>query len=722
MRSNTFNHSLLAVGIAAVLGMSTTANAAETTTPTTTTGIDITNQASASYKVSEQDQPVVKSNIVKISVSEQISFSLTANNDDTGPGQEGTKDDDKNQKVEVAPNGFVTFKHTLTNTGNSDDIYDITIGTTDGIYDQAASKISFIVYGGTDGKTEIRRGDDLAYTAGGVLPSVLKKGERVEFTIKAKTNGNKGGDEKSLEITATSRALAAKTNPVAPITSLKNTNSSFTRLPTFGIVKTITNGLDLNNTADTAEYTVVVTNHDTPFATDALGITIEDFLPTGIVMAETLKATNITLGSNVTINGNGTINNPANTGFNVTGVNIPKGQKITIVFTVKQAEGAGITPEMAETLINHVAVTDNLDNDASTADNGTDNILVDSTDIGKELKVGDFYPATHADVNTIDGTAPAKNGDDSTGPLSLATIKRALTLTGVTVREIAPKTGLDETATAGQVTHETVITNNGKDVEGSKADELTFTINDFDGETPDLINIVPKSVTVAYGTGTTGTQVKINPKPNPVNGVYVYDLHDALPDGIPAGEKVTIRYNMSANNAPMFTPISSTNDVDATKEKTIVTLIPKSEGAPKAIPPVEDITTVRGLALVKKQAMAVDCESGTTGIVGSFVTTDIKDALPGQCIIYQIEARNTSSATAGSTGLGFGITDITILDKFSEFSAYADYVESSLTADKGTPTATTTDVSAVNFDLAAQATATMQFKVKIKPGLAAPNP
>ena len=87
MRSNTFNHSLLAVGIAAVLGMSTTANAAETTTPTTTTGIDITNQASASYKVSEQDQPVVKSNIVKISVSEQISFSLTANNDDTGPGQ-----------------------------------------------------------------------------------------------------------------------------------------------------------------------------------------------------------------------------------------------------------------------------------------------------------------------------------------------------------------------------------------------------------------------------------------------------------------------------------------------------------------------------------------------------------------------------------------------------------------------------------------------------------
>ena len=716
MKSSTFNYSLLAIGVAAVMGISTTASAAPITTPTTTTGIDISNQASASYKVSEQDQPVVKSNIVIVKVSEQISFSLTANNDDTGPGQGGTKDDDKNQKEAVAPNGFVSFKHTLKNTGNSDDIYDVTIGITDTIYDQARSKISYKVYNVAG--DVIRQADDVAYTVGGVLPSVLKKGERVEFIIKAKTNGNIGGSEHSLEISATSRALKAKTSPAAPIISLKNTNSSFTRLPTFGIVKTITNGLDLNNVDDTAEYTIVVTNHNTPFDTDALGITIEDFLPTGIVMEKPLTATNITLGSNVTIDG--TINNPATTGFNITGANIPKGQKITIVFTVKQVAGGEITPEQAKSLINHVTVTDNLDNDLNTTDNGTDNILVDSTDTLKELKVGDFYPATHKDVNKTDGTLPAKNGDDSTGPLSLATIKRSLTLTGPTFREIAPKTGLTELLNAGQVTHETVITNNGKDVEGSKADQLTFTINDFDGETPNLINIVPKTVTAAYGTGTTGTQVEIKPKDNnPANGVYLYDLHDALPNGIPAnGGTVTIRYNISANDVPMFTPISSTNDVDATKERTIVTLIPKAEGAPTKIPPVEDITTVRGLALVKKQAIDANCN--TIPADTAFVTTDIKEALPGQCIVYRIEARNTSSTTALPTGLGFDITDITILDKFAQFSAYADYVTGSLTATKGTPTATTTDVSAVNFTLAAQTTATMQFKVKIKPGLAAP--
>ena len=43
MRSNIFNYSLLAVGVAAVLGMSTTANAVET--PQTSTGVDIINQA-----------------------------------------------------------------------------------------------------------------------------------------------------------------------------------------------------------------------------------------------------------------------------------------------------------------------------------------------------------------------------------------------------------------------------------------------------------------------------------------------------------------------------------------------------------------------------------------------------------------------------------------------------------------------------------------------------
>ena len=91
MRSNTFNYSLLAIGVAAVLGMSTTANAVETVK--TSTSVEITNKATASYNVSGQIQPEVESNTVKITVTEQTSFSLVPATTNTGK--------------EVAPNGFV---------------------------------------------------------------------------------------------------------------------------------------------------------------------------------------------------------------------------------------------------------------------------------------------------------------------------------------------------------------------------------------------------------------------------------------------------------------------------------------------------------------------------------------------------------------------------------------------------------------------------------------
>lgn len=130
MRSNTFNYSLLAIGVAAVLGMSTTANAVET--DKTSTSVVITNKASASYNVSGQEQPVVESNEVKITVTEQTSFSLVPAVTNTGK--------------EVAPNGFVQFTHTLTNTGNRTDNYAITTPTAPAGYDTANSTVSYKIY------------------------------------------------------------------------------------------------------------------------------------------------------------------------------------------------------------------------------------------------------------------------------------------------------------------------------------------------------------------------------------------------------------------------------------------------------------------------------------------------------------------------------------------------------------------------------------------------
>ncbi|WP_201616263.1 MULTISPECIES: hypothetical protein [Psychrobacter] len=693
MRSNTFNHSLLAIGVAAVLGLSTTANAAPgdpAGTTGTTTKVEITNQASASYNVSDQEQPVALSNIVKVTVSEQVAFTLSADNDDTAAG--GEQNDDANIKEEVAPNGFAVFEHTLTNTGNRTDTYTLSLVDPDTNYVPADSNITFNVYN-AGGGAAVRTGT-IPYSSltNGTEDSVLEKGQYVKFVIKAKTSGDKGGDSQQLSISVKSKAL---TDNGAPVNKLTNTDTSFTRLPTFAIVKTITNGLDLNDTTDTAEYKIVVTNESTAFSTDATEVDIADFLPAGLVLAAPLTAANITASSTATV-GAIVASGAGDSSFNVTGNTIPVGQNITFLFTVKQGGSGTLVPADA---INHVTVTDDLDNNTATA-----NTLVDSTDTGRELLVSDFYPTT--EINNLNGQTPANTGDDSTLPLSKGgTIRRALTLTGITTREIAPTSG-----TLGQVTHATVITNTGKDVEGSNAGELTFTITDNDGGARDAINIEPGSVTVTYypnGDDTTTPSVTAAPI-TAVGGVY--DIYSALPSGIAPNGTVTINYKVSSVKAPLFTPSSSTTPTD---EDTIVTLIPKLEGAPvKAT--VTDKTTVRGLVLLKTQAINADC----TGIpaAGAFVSTDIEDALPGQCIVYKVQAKNTSSTAAASspTGVGFDITDVIISDEFTNFENEADYVVGSVTAANGTAAETSDSVTTTVDTLAPQATATMQFKVKIQ--------
>lgn len=674
MRSNTFNHSLLAIGVAAVLGMSTTANAVET--PKTSTSVVITNKATASYNVNSQQQPDVESNEVKITVTEQTSFSLV-------PAP-------TNVAKEVAPNGFVQFTHTLTNTGNRTDNYAITTPAAPDGYDTANSTVSYKIYDQNGVEDTTRTVNNAPYGASSGKEFPLEKGHYIVFVINAKTTGNKGGEAKPLEISAVSTLLGQDK-------TLVNTDTSFTRLPTFNIVKTIVNGLDLNNLAnDTATYRVVITNDgNTAFATDATDVAIADILPAGLVMAEALTLANITASGNAT---KGTID-PSNAGavdsegFNITGINIPVGQKITIEFKVKKGPGA-LDPATA---INHVTVTDDLDNNAA-----TDNTLIDSTDTNREKNVSNFYPT--AEINNVNGETPANPGDDSTLPLSLATIQRAVTLTGPTVREIAPTSG-----TQGQVTHATVITNTGKDNEGVKAGELTFTITDNDGNTRDAINIEPASVTVTYypnGNDST-TPTVVDQAITAVNGVY--DLFSVLPNGIAPNGTVTVKYNVSSVNAKIFTPVDSTTP---TFENTIITLTPGNEGAPQSVS-VTDKTTVRGLTLLKTQAINADCTG--TPPAANFVSTEINNALPGQCIVYKVQAKNTSSADATSpTGVGFDITNVVISDAFSNFSNQADYVANSVTATNGTAAANTDDVTTTIATLAPQETATMQFKVKIK--------
>ena len=66
MKSNNFNYSLLAVGVAAVMGISTGATAA--VSGTSTKSPTIVNVAEATYSVNNVEQPKVKSNAVTVNI------------------------------------------------------------------------------------------------------------------------------------------------------------------------------------------------------------------------------------------------------------------------------------------------------------------------------------------------------------------------------------------------------------------------------------------------------------------------------------------------------------------------------------------------------------------------------------------------------------------------------------------------------------------------------
>ena len=370
----------------------------------------------------------------------------------------------------------------------------------DAQYDVPNSTVSYQVYNADNTPVS-----GAGFTGTDVLVSTwnnstfpLTAGQYVDFTINAKTLGNKGGNRQDLTLTATSSLL-----PTASKT-LTNVDKSVTKLPTFSIVKTVTNSLDLNNANDTATYQIVIKNPTTDYSAAATDVTITDVLPAGLLIASALTTNSITVDGSAT---KGALSQ-TDRSFELTGVNIPVNGSITINFTVKKDPNAAL----ANNALNHVKVTDDLDNNPN-----TDNTLIDSTDSTVE-NVNQFYPVN--DTDFTNGTnADGTNGNDSTQPL--ATIKRELKLTNPTIKEIAPTSG-----TAGQVLHQTLITNSGQNTEGNVTGGLTFTITDNDNGTPDAVNVVPGSVTLTYdpdGPGSAPAQTAVGITPNS-SGVYDLSL------------------------------------------------------------------------------------------------------------------------------------------------------------------------------------------------------
>ena len=678
MKSNTFNYSLLAVGVVTAMGI-TTANAATTSGATSNGAAPINNVATASYSVGTVAQPEVKSNTVTVNVSETANFSLVAID-----GLVAT--DDKNENITTTPGNGATFNHILTNNGNVADTYTINTTNENDSSITTATPNYALDPAGTNGISyTIVKADGTAAVAsdlpsGQAVSGTLSNGGTIKLPPAFKANlsytvttpsTRLGGDIAVGTLKATSTFITTATAS-GKVPTLVNENQIIVRLPTFKIAKTATSNVDLSVANPQIDYKITVTNVDTAYSAIADNFVIRDVLPVGM-----------TLTGNVTASG------------------------LKVTSTGKDADGRQIidiaVPSLAVGADQVVSFKVDVDKTsyATAGSSATNNVAVYDKFVGL---VGNL-PATPADTDydILDSTVTANDktriptsadvaggvGADTPGVTNFS--NRAIVLNNPTIKEIAPTSG-----TAGQVTHTTNIVNNGRDAEGTTANPLTFTIADG-GLNTAVAPTTPVTITYTTPGGVSGAAITLTP----VSGVYTINS-TTLPSGIAPGGTVAINYKVTSTAAAV-----------GSNETTIVTLTPGGNGAP-TVAPVTDTTNVKGLTLEKFQALDATC-SGTVP-AASFSKEPISNASPDQCIIYRINATNTSSAAP----LGFDITALTISDLLSNFSAGADLVAGSPTSSVTTgstiaaATTSTTAVSATASKVVPQGVATLSFRVKIK--------
>lgn len=691
MKSNTFNYSLLAVGVAAVMGVSTGANAATPATAATAGAAPINNVATASYSVAGVSQPSVTSNTVTVNVSETANFALVSTVDD------GTIGDDTAINQTATPGCTTIFTHALTNTGNVTDTY--TINTT-GIdsplvtatpnYALGTAPVTFTIVqaNGTPlTNAQVTALGTQAQT--GTLTNGqtirLQPGTRANLSYEATTPAARNGNDKGVgTLTATSTFFTA--NQPANAT-LVNENQTIVRLPTYRITKTATSTVDLTLANPQIAYGITVLNATTDYSAAATEFVIRDVLPAGMTLPNGTASVTASNGATVTtsvVNGR--------TVIDVAVANLAVGASQTISFTVNVSPASYTAANSSAT--NNVEVYDKFVGPVSplpaTPALGTNYDILDSTN-------------NTIDVTRVPAAADQANGAgvDSAGITNFT--RRAVVLSAPTTREIAPASG-----TTGQATQTTTITNNGQDTEGTDANPLTFTI--ADGGLNPAVRPVIGPVSVTYTPPGGGAAVITTIQPTVANG-NTYTLNTTtLPGGIAPGGVLTINYNVSSGNVAAPATVADAAAVGST-ETTIVTLTPAGTNPPAATS-VTDTTNVRGLALVKTQALDATC-SGTVA-AGAFVQTAI-DATPDQCVIYRIQATNTSSAA-----LGFSLTDLTISDLLSNFSTGADLVAGSPATSAttnsiaGIASTSATAVLGTNYTLVPQGVGTLTFRIKIK--------
>ena len=460
-----------------------------------------------------------------------------------------------------------------------------------------------------------------------------------------------GGQSGLATISATSNYIT--NNPKTGATAtLVNENQAIVKLPVFAISKTAASAfIDLNAANPAVNYTITVKNDGTAaYAADAIGVLIQDKLPTGLTVS---GAITVTSDNSTTSNGTAPTVTTSADGrqlIAINGVDLKVNETMTITFKAAidptKVNKAGVT--------NTAEVYDNYDNTLVTpGDNPTANIKDSS---------GTSNPTDAKVPNDPMGTGTG--GDTST---TINFSDRSLTLTGGESKELPP------TSTSTGVTYTQTFTNTGNNPESG----LTFTISNPSATD----NIIPQNVIY---TAPDGTKTTLTP-----NGSGVY----TIPGSLAAGATGTITYDVVTTGATIGT--SETNTITLKPADVLGTTTP-------TVTPVTNKTTVQGMTLVKEQALDANCDKTPDT---AFAQTDIT-AIPGQCIVYKITATNTMTTKQ--------LTNVVISDAANQWNTKATYVADSIfDSANGTTVAPGTTARSSSLTLPAGGTGYLQFVVKI---------
>ena len=679
MKSNTFNYSILAVGVAALMGVAGTANAAGPTTATADKTVTINNFASATYTVANTSgAPQTSiSNTVTVNVTEQGAFTLLAVSPE--PVTDNNADTNKDLTINPQADQTVEFIHTLENNGNVTDTYTIDLtqlSGTDDDFDYSGFTINYVTNLNTTSQS---------INSGGTI--TLAKDEIATITIVATSDTQrKVGDNGALTVTASSAYLEARNGTAATATyQAVNTDNALTTTPIFAITKTARTSLTTNDKFfDTANpdafinYSITIKNEGNA---DAKGFKIVDTLPTGLVglTAFTPKIDGVDVPA-----ANYEFSNEDKT-LTIDSQDLNQDETITVTFRAKKDTTASITT--GTTLTNYAIVQDNtLDDDSA---NNPD--LIDRSDT---VSGGGLGENNYEDPNLPAG----QDGKDDNTDASVTTRNqtRNITVTGDDEKEI-PLVSTNNVYTY-------TITNSGTDItEADAPDEVYFTVTPTTAI--DEIDIVRVFIDANdNGTFDAGDTELTEDGDN-------YDLHDVVGNaGLTAGQTAKVSVELSSDGVSNNT--SGVNNIDAEEVMTIAVTAQTAveDTAAPAPGTAASTTTLKGINLIKGQAVA-SCTSPGTLTYNTSATALTGE--PGECIYYQITAKNTFTEADKI------INTVAITDDLDTTKVTYDSNDFSSETDGASPAATqsydTTNsiITATFATLNAGETGTVRFKTTI---------